>query len=124
LWLWDDSETVSMAVSREPIEGVVRLSGVYTPPDKRKRGYAAACVHALSKHLRDAGSTIPPPSATQWLRLPTPAKSANKAGPNNGGVALSAEQQALVLVMESSFGPGAIRPFLELAAGIATVGSS
>jgi uncharacterized protein len=54
LWLWDDSETVSMAVSREPIEGVVRLSGVYTPPDKRKRGYAAACVHALSKNLRDA----------------------------------------------------------------------
>lgn len=54
-WLWDDRETVSMAVSREPIEGVVRLSGVYTPPDKRKRGYAAACVYALSKHLRDAG---------------------------------------------------------------------
>jgi uncharacterized protein len=54
LWLWDDRETVSMAVSREPIEGVVRLSGVYTPPDKRKRGYAAACVHALSKQLHDA----------------------------------------------------------------------
>jgi uncharacterized protein len=54
LWLWDDRETVSMAVSREPIEGVVRVSGVYTPPDQRKRGYAAACVHALSKHLRDA----------------------------------------------------------------------
>jgi predicted GNAT family acetyltransferase len=54
-WLWDDSEAVSMALSREPIEGVVRLSGVYTPADKRKRGYAAACVHALSKHLRDAG---------------------------------------------------------------------
>jgi GNAT superfamily N-acetyltransferase len=54
LWLWDDSETVSMAMSREPIERVVRLSAVYTPPDKRKRGYAAACVHALSKHLRDA----------------------------------------------------------------------
>jgi ribosomal protein S18 acetylase RimI-like enzyme len=54
LWVWDDGETVSMAVSREPMEGVVRLSGVYTPPDKRRRGYAAACVHALSKHLRDA----------------------------------------------------------------------
>ena len=54
LWVWDDGETVSMAVSREPMEGVVRLSGVYTPPDKRKCGYAAACVHALSKHLRDA----------------------------------------------------------------------
>jgi uncharacterized protein len=56
LWLWDRSgETVSMAVSREPVHGVVRLSGVYTPPEKRKHGYAAACVHALSKQLRDAG---------------------------------------------------------------------
>ena len=56
LWLWDlGGETVSMAVSREPVLGVVRLSGVYTPPEKRKHGYAAACVHALSKQLADAG---------------------------------------------------------------------
>ena len=56
LWLWDLSgETVSMAISREPVHGVVRLSGVYTPPEKRRHGYAAACVHALSKQLRDAG---------------------------------------------------------------------
>jgi hypothetical protein len=55
LWLWDDSQPVSMAVSREPVEAVVRISGVYTPVEKRKRGYAAACVHALSKHLRDSG---------------------------------------------------------------------
>jgi GNAT superfamily N-acetyltransferase len=56
IWLWDqDGETTSMAVSREPAQGVVRLSGVYTPPAKRKRGYAAACVHALSKHLRGRG---------------------------------------------------------------------
>jgi predicted GNAT family acetyltransferase len=56
LWLWDrGGETVSMAVSREPLHGVVRLSGVYTPPEKRKNGYAAACVHALSKQLGDAG---------------------------------------------------------------------
>jgi GNAT superfamily N-acetyltransferase len=56
LWLWDQSgETTSMAVSREPAQGVVRLSGVYTPPEKRKHGYAAACVHALSKHLRGSG---------------------------------------------------------------------
>jgi ribosomal protein S18 acetylase RimI-like enzyme len=53
LWVWDRSgETTSMAVGREPVQGVVRLSGVYTPPEKRKRGYAAACVHALSRHLR------------------------------------------------------------------------
>jgi uncharacterized protein len=60
LWLWDrnadrNADTVSMAVAREPVDGVVRLSGVYTPPEKRKHGYAAACVHALSRRLRDAG---------------------------------------------------------------------
>ncbi len=56
LWLWDrNGETVSMAVAREAVDGVVRLSGVYTPPEKRKHGYAAACVHALSRQLRDAG---------------------------------------------------------------------
>jgi RimJ/RimL family protein N-acetyltransferase len=56
LWVWDQNgETTSMAVSREPVQGVVRLSGVYTPPEKRKHGYAAACVHALSKHLRAGG---------------------------------------------------------------------
>jgi GNAT superfamily N-acetyltransferase len=56
IWLWDqNAETTSMAVSREPAQGVVRLSGVYTPPEKRKHGYAAACVHALSKHLRGRG---------------------------------------------------------------------
>jgi len=56
IWLWDQNgETTSMAVGREPSQGVVRLSGVYTPPEKRNRGYAAACVHALSRHLRDCG---------------------------------------------------------------------
>jgi predicted GNAT family acetyltransferase len=56
LWVWDhNGETTSMTVSREPAQSVVRLSGVYTPPEKRKRGYAAACVHGLSKHLRDGG---------------------------------------------------------------------
>ena len=57
LWFWDrGGEAVSMAVSREPLLGVVRISGVYTPPEKRKHGYAAACVHALSKRLSDAGN--------------------------------------------------------------------
>jgi uncharacterized protein len=53
IWLWDQNgEATSMAVSRGPVQGVVRLAGVYTPPEKRKHGYAAACVHALSKQLR------------------------------------------------------------------------
>jgi uncharacterized protein len=56
LWLWDKSgETTSMAVSRQPAQGVVRLSGIYTPPEKRNQGYAAACVHSLSRNLRDSG---------------------------------------------------------------------
>ena len=56
LWVWDQNgETKSVAVRREPVQGVVRLSGVYTPPGKRKHGYAAACVYALSKHLRAGG---------------------------------------------------------------------
>ena len=56
MWLWDQNgETTSMAVGRELSQGVVRLSGVYTPPEKRNHGYAAACVHALSRHLRDCG---------------------------------------------------------------------
>jgi hypothetical protein len=55
LWLWDDGEAASIALNQKPIAGVVRLSLVYTPPAKRKRGYAAACVHALSKNLGDKG---------------------------------------------------------------------
>jgi len=56
LWVRDRSdEAVSMAVVREPVEGVVRIAGVYTPKEKRKEGYAEACVRALSKKLRDAG---------------------------------------------------------------------
>lgn len=39
LWLWDRrGEAVSMAVTRELIHGVVRLSGVYTPPQHRRQG--------------------------------------------------------------------------------------
>jgi ribosomal protein S18 acetylase RimI-like enzyme len=55
IWLWDNGEAKSMAIARQPIEGVVRVSGVYTPAENRNCGYAAACVHALSKHMRDAG---------------------------------------------------------------------
>jgi ribosomal protein S18 acetylase RimI-like enzyme len=56
LWLWEQNgETTSMAVGREPVQGVVRVAGVYTPLEKRKQGYAEACVHGLSKHLRGGG---------------------------------------------------------------------
>jgi predicted GNAT family acetyltransferase len=34
----------------------VRVNYVYTPPAERRKGYAAACVAALSKKLLDEGS--------------------------------------------------------------------
>ncbi len=55
VWLWQDGEPVSMVVSRECVEGVVRLAFVYTPRAKRNRGYAEACVSELSRQIRRDG---------------------------------------------------------------------
>lgn len=44
-----------MAANSEPLEGVVRVQAVYTPPERRNRGYAGACVGDLSGRLRDDG---------------------------------------------------------------------
>lgn len=55
LWLWQNGGVVSMAVCSKPIQGVVRVSAVYTPRENRMHGYAAACVHGVSKHLTDMG---------------------------------------------------------------------
>jgi hypothetical protein len=54
-WLWDDGEPVSLAANSEPVEGVVRVQAAYTPPERRNRGYAGACVGDLSKRIRDGG---------------------------------------------------------------------
>jgi uncharacterized protein len=54
-WLWEDDEPTSMAANSEPVEDVVRVQAVYTPPDRRNRGYAGACVDALSRRMRDEG---------------------------------------------------------------------
>jgi predicted GNAT family acetyltransferase len=55
LWIWDDGEPVSMAVTRRQVEKVVRVAGVFTPNEKRNRGYAGACVYDLSNQIRDNG---------------------------------------------------------------------
>jgi hypothetical protein len=55
VWLWEAGQAVSMAIGSKPVEGVVRLSGVYTPKEERRIGYAGACVHGVSSLLRDAG---------------------------------------------------------------------
>ena len=54
-WLWDDGGPVSMAALSEPTAGVVRVQAVYTPEDRRGRGYASGCVAALSARALGAG---------------------------------------------------------------------
>lgn len=56
LWLWEDGGPVSFAGASEPVEGVARVGPVYTPPELRNRGYAGACVAALSQRIVGGGS--------------------------------------------------------------------
>jgi predicted GNAT family acetyltransferase len=54
-WLWQDGDACSVAAHTVPVAGVTRIQAVYTPPALRGRGYAGACVSALSARLHDAG---------------------------------------------------------------------
>ncbi len=56
LWVWDDDAAVSMCGLSAPIEGVVRIGPVYTPPDLRGRGYASALVATVSADACAAGN--------------------------------------------------------------------
>lgn len=54
--VWEDEgRPVSMAIWTGPTPTGVRIGGVYTPPERRGRGYASACVAALSQELLDRG---------------------------------------------------------------------
>lgn len=49
LLVWEDSERiVSMAAVTAAQSGVSRVQLVFTPPELRRRGYASACVAALT----------------------------------------------------------------------------
>jgi uncharacterized protein len=56
LLVWDDGRPVSMAGWAARTPDAVRVNYVYTPPAERRKGYAGACVAALSKRLLDEGS--------------------------------------------------------------------
>ena len=58
LHVWEDRELCSMAAWSGPTTHGVRINFVYTPPDLRGRGYASACVAALSQSLLDSGKTF------------------------------------------------------------------
>jgi len=53
--LWEDGTPVSMAGAGGATPKGIRVSAVYTPPEKRRRGYASALVAALSQEQLDAG---------------------------------------------------------------------
>jgi predicted GNAT family acetyltransferase len=55
LFLWVDSDPVSMAASTRPMGKGIAIGDVYTPPKLRRRGYASALVASLSQHLLDSG---------------------------------------------------------------------
>lgn len=56
LMLWEvEGQPVSMAGYTGPTRRGMLVSAVYTPPHLRGRGYASACVAALSQHLLDEG---------------------------------------------------------------------
>jgi RimJ/RimL family protein N-acetyltransferase len=57
LTLWEAGGIpVAVAGARRPAAGVVRVGPVYTPPDQRRHGYAAAATAAVSQAALDAGA--------------------------------------------------------------------
>ncbi|HET6776066.1 MAG TPA: GNAT family N-acetyltransferase [Acidimicrobiales bacterium] len=54
-WVWDDGGPASMAAVTDPVAGVARIGAVYTPDDRRRHGYAGACVAAVSAGVLAAG---------------------------------------------------------------------
>jgi GNAT superfamily N-acetyltransferase len=58
LWLWDDDgHPVGMAGATTAIAGVGRVGPVYTPPEHRRRGIAAALTAVASRALLDEDAT-------------------------------------------------------------------
>jgi len=56
VFVWERSgEIVSMAMAIRPIAHSITISGVYTPPEFRRSGYASALVARLSQHMLDRG---------------------------------------------------------------------
>lgn len=55
LVVWDDEGIVAMAAAAGRTMHAARIGFVYTPPERRGRGYASALVAALSQRLLDEG---------------------------------------------------------------------
>jgi hypothetical protein len=58
LVLWDDQGVVSMATWAGRTDRSARIGIAYTPPERRGRGYASACVAGVTQRLLDEGVTF------------------------------------------------------------------
>ncbi|MBP5976584.1 GNAT family N-acetyltransferase [Brasilonema sp. CT11] len=54
-YIWEDKIPVSMACNVRVMPNGAAVSLVYTPPEHRRKGYASACVAALSQTLLNQG---------------------------------------------------------------------
>lgn len=54
-YVWDNNRLVSTAVQCRPTPSGAGITGVYTPPELRRCGYATACVARLSQLILDSG---------------------------------------------------------------------
>ena len=57
LWVDEDGETVSMSGVRHPALGLSRVGPVYTPPERRRRGFAGAVTAAATRRGFELGAT-------------------------------------------------------------------
>ncbi len=55
VFVWDNAQPVSMAFRARPTLNGISIGSVYTPPERRGKGYASACVAALSQLCLDSG---------------------------------------------------------------------
>jgi len=60
VWVWEDETgaLVHLTGASRPMLGVSRIGPVYTPTDRRGRGYASATVAAVSRTLLDEGARV------------------------------------------------------------------
>jgi hypothetical protein len=57
MWIWDaDGEPVSMVGYHLPLFGVCRVGPVYTPPERRRHGYAGALTSHVSAEILAQGN--------------------------------------------------------------------
>ena len=60
IWLWEDGlgTPVSLVGFNAPSFGVARVGPVYTPGERRGRGFASALTAHVSRLLRDSGARV------------------------------------------------------------------